>query len=112
MALTAVERGGEVGFTLRVGGGLSKEPHLAVKLDAFIRPEQALPAVKAVAEIFRDQQGLRESRDRARLKYLFLKEGWTPESFLYELQGRLDFAREPGAEETEQDDWNQVPPET
>ncbi|MGA7255628.1 MAG: nitrite/sulfite reductase [Terracidiphilus sp.] len=100
VALTAVERGGEVGFTLRVGGGLSKEPHLAVKLDAFIRPEQAVPAVKAVAEIFRDQQGLRESRDRARLKYLFLKEGWTPDSFLNELQGRLDFALEPGAEET------------
>ena len=100
VALTAVERGGEVGFTLRVGGGLSKEPHLAVKLDAFIRPEQAVPVVKAVAEIFRDQQGLRESRDRARLKYLFLKEGWTPESFLNELQGRLDFALEPGAEET------------
>ena len=37
---------------------------------------------KAVAEIFRDQQGLRESRDRARLKYLFMKEGWTAESFL------------------------------
>ncbi len=100
VALTAVERGGEVGFTLRVGGGLSKEPHLAVKLDAFIRPEQAVAVAKAAAEIFRDQQGLRESRDRARLKYLFLKEGWTPESFLNELQGRLDFALEPGAEET------------
>jgi len=100
VALTAVKRGDEVGYTLRVGGGLSKEPHLAVKLDAFIRPEQALPVVKAVAEIFREQQGLRENRDRARLKYLFLREGWTPESFLNELQGRLDFALEPGAEET------------
>ncbi len=100
VALTGVERGGEVGFTLRVGGGLSKEPHLAVKLDAFIRPGQALPVVKAVAEIFREQQGLRESRDRARLKYLFLREGWTAESFLNELQGRLKFALEPGAEET------------
>jgi len=100
VALTAVKRGDEVGYTLRVGGGLSKEPHLAVKLDAFIRPEQALPVVKAVAEIFREQQGLRENRDRARLKYLFLREGWTPESFLNELQGRLDFALEPVVEET------------
>ena len=33
--------------------------------------------VRAVTEIFRDQQGLRESRDRARLKYLFMREGWT-----------------------------------
>ena len=47
--------------------------------------------VRAVTEIFRDQQGLRESRERARLKYLFMKEGWTAESFLAELQSRLDF---------------------
>ena len=99
VALTAVEREGEVGFSLRVGGGLSKEPHLAERLDVFIQPEQALPVVKAVVEIFRDQQGLRESRDRARLKYLFLRQGWTPESFLHELQNRLDFALLPGVED-------------
>jgi sulfite reductase (ferredoxin) len=55
--------------------------------------------VRAVAEIFRDQQGLRESRDRARMKYLFLKEGWTAESFLAELQSRLDFTLLPGVPE-------------
>ncbi|MGB7547350.1 MAG: nitrite/sulfite reductase [Terracidiphilus sp.] len=91
IALTPVERAGEVGYSLRVGGGLSKEPHLAVRLNAFILPHQALRVVRAVAEIFRDQQGLRESRDRARLKYLFMNEGWTAESFLAELQSRLDF---------------------
>jgi sulfite reductase (ferredoxin) len=99
VALTAVEREGEAGYSLRVGGGLSNEPHLAVKLDAFIRPEQAVPVVKAVAEIFRDQQVLRESRDRARMKYLFMKEGWTAESFLKELQSRLDFTLLPGVPE-------------
>ena len=82
IGLTPAVRDGEVGYSLRVGGGLSNEPHLAVRLDAFVLPEQALRAVRAVTEIFRDQQGLRESRDRARLKYLFMKEGWTPESFL------------------------------
>ena len=81
IALTAVEREGEVGYSLRVGGGLSNEPHLAVRLDAFVLPHQAVPVATAVAEIFRDQQGLRESRDRARLKYLFMKEGWTAEKF-------------------------------
>lgn len=99
VAFTAVEREGEVGFSVRVGGGLSKEPHLSVKLDAFVLPHQAVPVAKAVAEIFRDQQGLRESRDRARLKYLFLKEGWTPEKFLTELQSRLDFTLQPGVED-------------
>ena len=99
IALTAVERDGEVGYSLRVGGGLSNEPHLAVRLDAFVRPDQALRVVRGVAEIFRDQQGLREARERARLKYLFLREGWTPEIFLDELNARLGFKLDPAAPE-------------
>jgi sulfite reductase (ferredoxin) len=99
VALAAVKHAGRVGYSLRVGGGLSNEPHLAELLDAFILPEQAVRVVKAVAEIFRDQQGLRESRERARLKYLFMKEGWTRESFLAELQSRLDFKLLPGVPE-------------
>jgi sulfite reductase beta subunit-like hemoprotein len=53
--------------------------------------------VRGITEIFREQQGLRESRDRARMKYLFLREGWTAERFLTELQSKLDFqlARRP-----------------
>jgi len=39
------------------------------------------------------------------MKYLFLKEGWTPESFRAELQSRLDFTLLPGAPE-------QLPDET
>jgi sulfite reductase (ferredoxin) len=99
IGLTPVRHNGQIGFSLRVGGGLSNEPHLAVRLDAFILPHQAVPLVRAVTEIFRDQQGLRESRDRARLKYLFMKEGWTAESFLAELQSRLDFTLLPGVPE-------------
>ncbi len=99
IALTPAKYNGEVGYSLRVGGGLSKEPFLAVRLNAFVLPDQALRVVKAIAEIFRDQQGLRESRDRARMKYLFLKEGWTTESFLAELQSRLDFTLLPGVPE-------------
>ena len=86
IGLTPVVRDGEVGYSLRVGGGLSNEPHLAVRLDAFVRPDQAVRVARGVTEIFRDQQVLRESRERARLKYLFMREGWTPESFLDELQ--------------------------
>jgi sulfite reductase (ferredoxin) len=99
IGLTAVKRDGQVGYSLRVGGGLSREPHIAVRLDAFVLPNQAIPVVRAVTEIFRDQQGLRESRERARMKYLFLKEGWTAESFLTELQSRLDFSLLPGVPE-------------
>ena len=60
---------GRVGFSLRVGGGLSTRPHLAERLDAFVRPDQALAVVKGVSEIFRDSDGLRQNREKARLKF-------------------------------------------
>src|SRR5208337_490094 len=99
IGLTPVVRDGEVGYSLRVGGGLSNEPHIAVRLEAFIRPDQAVRAARGVTEIFRDQQVLRESRDRARLKYLFMREGWTPESFLDELNRRIGFKLDPAVPE-------------
>ena len=104
IGLTAIERtvGGrrETGFSLRVGGGLSTEPHLAVRLDAFVRPEQVLPVVRSITEIFRDaEHGLRENRKRARMKYLFMQFGWTPDKFLEELNRRLGFRLDPAAEE-------------
>jgi sulfite reductase (ferredoxin) len=104
IGFTAAKRGGQLGYSVRVGGGLSADPHLAVRLDAFILPEQALTVARAITEIFRDQQGLRESRDRARMKHLFLKEGWTAQSFLGELQSRLDFSLLPGVPEQVPDD--------
>jgi len=99
IALTPAKHNGQVGYSVRVGGGLSNEPHLALRLDAFVLPDQALRVVEAITEIFRDQQGLRESRDRARLKYLFTKEGWTAESFLRELQSRVSFTLLPAVPE-------------
>jgi sulfite reductase (ferredoxin) len=100
IGLTPARRGSEVGFSLRVGGGLSADPHLGVRLDAFVRPKQAVEVVSAVTGIFREQQGLRESRDRARLKHLFLRQGWTAERFLTELQSRLQFQLDPAVEES------------
>jgi sulfite reductase (ferredoxin) len=91
VALTAIRRGDEVGYTLRVGGGLSTEPHLAVKIPAFIRQDQAYAVVHATAEIFREQQELRENRTRARIKYLFMRHGWTAESFLEALEAKLGY---------------------
>ena len=108
LALTAVERTlngrREVGYSLRVGGGLSADPHLAVRLDAFVRPEETLTTVRGVVEIFREQQALRENRERARLKHLFTQQGWTAERFLAELEGRVGFAYERGVEERVPDD--------
>jgi sulfite reductase (ferredoxin) len=89
----------EVGFTLRVGGGLSTNPHLAVALDAFIKPDQVIKVVRGVAEIFRASDVLRQSREKARLKFLFLEHGWTADTFLAELQQRIGFSLDPGERE-------------
>jgi sulfite reductase (ferredoxin) len=89
----------EAGFSLRVGGGLSTQPHLAQRLNAFVLPNQVAPVTRAIAEIFRDSDVLRGSREQARLKFLFLKHGWTAESFLNELHQRLGFKLDPAEPE-------------
>ncbi len=89
----------EVGFSLRIGGGLSADPFLAERMNAFVKPEQVVPVLKGVAEIFRDAEVLREHRERARLKFLFLRHGWNAETFQVELEKRLSFRLEPAAEE-------------
>lgn len=74
--LYGVERpGGEVGFGLLVGGGLSDTPHYAQPLRAFVRPDQVLDVARAIAILFRDY-GYREKRGRARLKFLVADKGW------------------------------------
>ena len=85
----------EVGYSVRVGGGLSTEPHLAVRLNAFVPQDRALAVVRAICEIFREQEVLRHSRTHARLKYLFLKHGWTAERMLEAIEERIGFRFEP-----------------
>jgi sulfite reductase (ferredoxin) len=99
IGLTAIERKiqgkSEVGFALRVGGGLSTEPYLGTPLDAFVRWNQVLPTIRGVAELFRDSDQLREHRERARLKFLFLRHNWTPQDFQKELERRIGFQFDP-----------------
>lgn len=104
VGLTAIQRSDEIGFSLRLGGGLSAEPHLAQRLDAFVRPEQVVPVLHAIAELFRDADALREHRERARLKHLFLNHGWTAEEALRDIQRRLPFALDRAVPETPPDD--------
>lgn len=109
IGLTGVERmkNGmrEVGYSLRVGGGLSKEPHLAVKLNAFVPQDKAEEVCYEVARLYRDQTGsLRESRNHARLKYMFMRDGWTADTFLAELETRLGYTFDPAPDEAMPDD--------
>ena len=89
----------EIGFTVRIGGGLSTEPHLAVKLNAFVQQGQVVAVARGVANIFKASEVLRQSRDKARLKYLFLQHGWTAENFLAELEGQIGFKLDPAETE-------------
>ena len=87
---TAVRRDdGVVGFHLRVGGGLSTRPHLAVLLPAFVHAEQLPRVIEAITEIFRDSDELRVNRAKARMKFLFINHGWTADSFLAEIERRI-----------------------
>ncbi|AWK52583.1 ferredoxin--nitrite reductase [Clostridium beijerinckii] len=78
-----------IGFHVWVGGGLSASPHLAQKLNIFVKPEDVIKVTKGVCTIFRDY-GYREKRTRARLKFLIAD--WGTEKFqekLLELIGQM-----------------------
>ncbi|MBO0833172.1 MAG: nitrite/sulfite reductase [Actinobacteria bacterium] len=70
--------GGQPGFDLWVGGGLSTNPMLAQRLGAFVPPERVPEVWSAVTSLFRDY-GYRRLRSRARLK--FLVADWGAERF-------------------------------
>ena len=89
----------EFGFSLRVGGGLSTQPHLSVRLNVFVQVDQVIPVVRAITEIFRESDVLRHSREKARMKYLFLEHGWTAESFLAILESKLGYSLDPAEPE-------------
>jgi len=84
------------GFDLWVGGGLSTNPKLGVRLGAFVTLEQVPDVWVGVVSIFRDY-GYRRLRTRARLK--FLVADWGPELFRQVLEGEyLGFALPDGPE--------------
>lgn len=90
VAFVAVERDGEKGFDLWVGGGLSTNPMFAKRLGVFVRPDQVADVYGGVIGIFRDY-GYRRLRHRARLKFL-LKE-WGVERFREVLE--QEYLKEP-----------------
>jgi sulfite reductase (ferredoxin) len=60
---------GEPGYDLWVGGGLSTNPKIGVRLGAFVEPGQVPEVWAGVVSVFRDY-GYRRLRHRARLKFL------------------------------------------
>ncbi|MER0448984.1 nitrite/sulfite reductase [Streptomyces sp. Edi4] len=71
------------GFDVWVGGGLSTNPKLGVRLGAWVPVEEVPDVFEGVISIFRDY-GYRRLRNRARLK--FLVADWGPQKFRQVLQ--------------------------
>ncbi len=69
---------GTRGYDLWVGGGLSTNPRLGVRLGTFVEPDRVEEVWAGVVSVFRDY-GYRRSRMHARLKFLLAD--WGPEKF-------------------------------
>lgn len=77
----------EVGFDLRVGGGLSTQPFISQRLGAFVKPDEVVEVVRHITEIWRDTPEYREKRHRARIKFLI--RDWGAAKFRQVLEERL-----------------------
>lgn len=64
----------EKGFRVLIGGGLGAQPFMAQTAFEFLKADQLIPFVEAAIRVF-DRYGERNSRHKARLKYLIAKTG-------------------------------------
>ena len=69
------ESGYERGFKVMVGGGLGAQPMLAKIAYEFIPENEAIPFIETVLRVF-DRHGERNSRSKARMKFLIQKIGF------------------------------------
>jgi sulfite reductase (ferredoxin) len=62
------------GFKTLIGGGLGAQPHLAVTTHEFLEEDLLIPYLESVLRVF-DRHGERNSRHKARIKFLIAKIG-------------------------------------
>jgi sulfite reductase (ferredoxin) len=74
------------GFKVLVGGGLGAQPYLAHVAYEFLPAEEIIPFIEAAIRVF-DRNGERNSRNKARMKYLLAKIG------LQEFQNLIEIER-------------------
>jgi sulfite reductase beta subunit-like hemoprotein len=80
--------GGErLGFSVRVGGGLSSTPRISRDLGIFIEQDEVLPVARAILDVWREDLKYRVSRAKARLK--FLVDDYGPEGVRAAVEQRL-----------------------
>jgi sulfite reductase (ferredoxin) len=74
IGLMAVERGGERGFRVSVGGGLGAAPRVADVLAEYIPVREQLRTIEAAIRVW-DRLGERRNKNKARIKFLVAKIG-------------------------------------
>ncbi|MFT5885848.1 MAG: sulfite reductase (ferredoxin) [Arcticibacterium sp.] len=67
-------KNGERGFKVLVGGGLGAQPRMADVAYEFLPENQVIPLTESVLRVF-DRHGERNSRSKARMKFLLTKVG-------------------------------------
>jgi sulfite reductase beta subunit-like hemoprotein len=90
ISLVGVLRDGEPGFAVLVGGGLSSVPRLARGLGVFVRPDEALPVLRALLDAWKEDLTYRVSRVKARMK--FMVDDYGPDGMRAEVERRLGYA--------------------
>jgi ferredoxin-nitrite reductase len=90
ISLVGVLRDGEPGFCVLVGGGLSSVPRIARELGVFLRPDEAIPVLRAILDTWRDDLRWRVSRVKSRMK--FMVDALGPDGVRAEVERRLGYA--------------------
>jgi sulfite reductase beta subunit-like hemoprotein len=90
IALVGVLRDGEPGFGVLVGGGLSSVPRIGRDLGVFVRPDEAIPVLRALLDAWREDLRYRVSRVKSRMK--FMVDDYGPEGMRAEVERRLGYA--------------------
>lgn len=76
-----------LGFSVRVGGGLSATPRIARDLDVFVEPHEVRETAQAILDVWRTDLKYRLSRAKARLK--FMVDDYGPEQVRTKIEERL-----------------------
>ena len=99
VGLYGVQKGDKVGYGLMVGGGLSTKPYFGVDLNVFVNPgEEVMKVARAISEIYRDANILRQNRGKARMKFYLHddKIGIGGPAFLEMIEEKLGYKLEEG----------------
>ena len=96
VALVGFIKDGTAGFAVRVGGGQSSTPRLSRHLGVFVRPDEAMPLLRAIIDVWQSTTEYRISRVKARLKFMI--DDYGPDEFRKLVEARLGRELEPLAE--------------